>query len=113
MLWHLYDKLKILRQHIIYAVLIVIYLIIISKIKCPFYTLFNIKCPTCGVTRALICILTLNIKGYISYNAMALPLIICVLLEIHKSFLKKQILIDTLCILILIINLFYYFTRFF
>lgn len=45
---------------------------------CPINRLLGIKCPGCGLTRAFMCILKLDIFGALKYNLMSLPLFICI-----------------------------------
>ena len=41
------------------------------------------RCPTCGVTRAILSLARLDVKGYFEYHPLAIPLVISVLLMIH------------------------------
>ena len=62
--------------------------VFITDIGCPFYYVFGIPCPTCGTTRALICLFRLDIKGYLSYNPAALfllPLPMIVAFDLHRQ----------------------------
>lgn len=58
-------------------------------ITCPILYLTGYICPTCGVTRALLALIHLNIQSYLSYQPMALPLAIVVLLAFHLQQMKK------------------------
>ncbi len=40
------------------------------KIKCPFYTLTNLYCPGCGITRCLFALIKLDFKSAFSYNPL-------------------------------------------
>ncbi|MBC8576336.1 DUF2752 domain-containing protein [Oscillospiraceae bacterium BX1] len=48
-------------------------------------------CPTCGSTRAILSLLRGNFKMYVSYQPMAIPLVIAVVLCIHLQFIKKPL----------------------
>jgi len=43
---------------------------------CWFKNIFHIPCPGCGLTRALLCILSGDLKGAFFYNALSIPLFI-------------------------------------
>lgn len=77
--------------------------------KCPFYAIFHIKCPTCGVTHAMVCLLKGDINGYISFHAMALPLMIASFLALHRNLFRKKRIIDCFCIIVAVVNICYYF----
>ena len=59
---------------------------------CPLYFLFGIPCPTCGITRALLCLLKLDIVGSFYYHALWPFVIIFVLLLIlnELKFIKLK-----------------------
>lgn len=111
MLWHSSNVLKSVRYHLLYFILLIFLFIIYSKIRCPIFSIFRIKCPTCNMTRSVICLIRGNYIGYIRNNAMTIPVIISVLLEIHSPKLKSKKVIDVLCISIIVLNLIYYFIR--
>ena len=58
---------------------------IISGIGCPIYSVLGVRCPTCGVTRALLGLLTGNLERYFHMQPFALPLINAVIVAIHLS----------------------------
>lgn len=82
-------------------------------ITCPFYYLFKIPCPTCGITRSLICLLKLDLKGYLHYNALSVPVVIAFLLVIHINILKGKLrkIALTFSLIVFILNLIYYIYR--
>lgn len=43
---------------------------------CPFYNLFKIPCPGCGLTRAMIALMHLDFKGSIEENILGIPLVL-------------------------------------
>ncbi len=50
-----------------------------GKSVCLFRNIFHIPCPSCGLTRAFICIISGNLKEAFYYNAVSLPLFFCFL----------------------------------
>lgn len=66
---------------------------VLGGFKCVFLTLTGIPCPGCGMTRALICLLSLDISGVFHYHPLFFvpPLIVicAVLTLISKSDERK------------------------
>ena len=60
-------------------------------IHCPFLLLTGSICPTCGSTRAILALLHGDFKGYLSYQPMAVPLAIAVILCAHLQYMKKRL----------------------
>lgn len=54
-------------------------------IDCPVRFATGIPCPACGMTRAMLSLLTGDCKGYFYYNAMALPMTLLLAVGIHKD----------------------------
>ena len=52
---------------------------------CPIYKYLGVRCPTCGVTRALGGLLSGDLEQYFSMNPFAIPLVIAVVVGIHLS----------------------------
>lgn len=80
-----------------YLGLILIFLLYTNlHIPCIFKKTFHIPCPSCGMTRAFISIINLNIKNAISYNILSIPLfltlIIIFITNILDIIFKKQYL---------------------
>jgi hypothetical protein len=73
--------------------------------------LFNIPCPTCGVTRAMLSLALFDISGYLHYHPLAAPLIVAVLLMIHIKHLKHKWAAYSFVMIVLAINLCIYFVR--
>ena len=42
--------------------------------KCPFYWIFGIPCPGCGMTRAIVCLLRGDIRGVLAMHPLAITL---------------------------------------
>ena len=67
------------------ALLIVFIVYILVDIGCPIYKCLGIRCPTCGVTRALHSLLLGDLEHYFSLNPFAILLVIAVIIGIHLS----------------------------
>lgn len=97
-----------------FAVAILIILIFLDYYSCPFYLLFGLPCPTCGVTRAVLSLFRLDMEGYIRYNAMAAFLLSAVLLFFYKRvFNKRCVAADIYIYAVLGANAVYYVLRLF
>ena len=59
------------------------------KITCPILSLTGIPCPTCGTTRALLSLLRGDIKNYLYYQPMAVPMTITVVLCMHIRIMRR------------------------
>ena len=103
-------KKTILRRHILPVTVICIYFAVgaTGVITCPIRALLDIPCPTCGVTRAMLSLVTLDLEGYVHYNVMALPLIVAVLVAIHRRLFKHKAIADILLFTVLAVNTVYY-----
>lgn len=77
-------------------------------ISCPIKAVLGIKCPTCGVTTALLCLLKGDLRGYWSTQPFALLLASAVLLEINGFLFKKRIAIDIYAVTVAAANFVYY-----
>lgn len=60
------------------------------NITCPILFLSGIPCPTCGCTRALMCLLRGDLRGYVYYHPLAVFLLLAVVLMIHQKFFPKK-----------------------
>ena len=63
------------------------------------------ECPTCGMSRAILCLLKGDIRGYFSFNYLALPTLIGFYALLHvsertKKFVNIYAVILAVCILI-------------
>ena len=83
---------KIFIKHIVIILMIfTIWLLFqIFSIPCPSKLFFKVPCPACGTTRALFSLLKLDFNSYLNYNFMALPIVICIILEFHKKLFKNK-----------------------
>ncbi len=83
---------------------------------CPFLQLTGVPCPTCGVTRAILCLLRWDWEGYLFYQPMALPLVVSVLLLLHSSCISGRCLrrvLSALSLIVVLSNLCLYFSALF
>ena len=82
-----------------------------TNITCPFKEILNFPCTTCGVTRALVALIRLDISGYLKNNAMALFLFVAVFLMLNIDFFEKRKIIYFYVFSVLMINFIYYLFR--
>ncbi len=77
--------------------LLFVVLYILTKIfncsLCPIKNLFGISCPGCGLTRAFICILKLDVVSAINYNILSIPLFLGIC--IYIIMLMFDVLLNT------------------
>jgi len=101
---------RVLLINLTFVAVLAFYYFVLSllRISCPIKAIFNIPCPTCGVTRALICLVKGDIGGYFKYNAFALPLVFAVILELNRFVFKKPIYADVYAIAVAALNFVYY-----
>ena len=79
---------KIILYHII---ALIILLFIIFFYKCPIYYFFNIPCPGCGITRAYLALLSLDIKGAFHFHPLFFTIAPTILYIAHRNVLKKKL----------------------
>ena len=77
---------KLIDCLIILAIAVVMYLL---KIPCLFKSVFGIECPGCGITRAYISILSLDIKKAFEFNPMFWSVPIVSLIYLFENKLNK------------------------
>ena len=65
-------------------------MIYLLPVTCLWKALFGIECPTCGMTRAIICLLQGNPAGYLAHNAMAVPVTGAVLMLLACEILAQK-----------------------
>ena len=104
----------IVKKHIVYIFTICFFYILLRyyNVSCPILAFLGVPCPTCGVTRAMIALFTLNFKNYLHYHPLAIPLIIAVCLMLHARFLKRKKLVYTFVLFVLILNFIFYIYRY-
>lgn len=86
------------RKYYIIEIVLIIGLTFIFSILniriCPFFYIFNIPCPGCGLTRSITFLLKGNINESIKYNILGLPLIVCCIIYILFFIFSKEYLIN-------------------
>ena len=104
----------LIRRHVAYilAICLLVFVFKILKITCPILFLFGVPCPTCGVTRAVVCFIKFDFQGYLYYHPLALLLVMAVLLMLHLKLFKRKKLTCCLACIILAFNLLLYIFRF-
>ena len=58
---------------------------ILTGVGCPIYNFLGVRCPTCGVTRALTGLLSGDLGQYFNMNPFAIPLVVATVIGIHLS----------------------------
>ena len=83
-------------------------LIYILDTTCLIKKMVGVDCPTCGMTRSIICLINGDVLGYLSYNFLALPTFLVVYLSFHiKKEKTKKIMNALIIVLALMIFLRY------
>lgn len=72
------------------VILVVLLIYILTGIGCPIYKWLGIRCPTCGVTRALRGLLSGDLEQYLSMNPFAIPLVVATVVGIHLSIMPTK-----------------------
>lgn len=98
------------KAHIVYFSAIIIFIVLINAfdIGCPILYLFDVPCPTCGVSRALLSLVKLDVTGYFHYHPMGVPLLISVWFMIHIKLFQHKKIIYAFVLLTLVVNTFLY-----
>lgn len=85
----------------------------LADLGCPIKLIFNTPCPTCGVTRAMVSLLTFDFQAYINHNVMAIPLTVSVMLMIGINKINKKLPVYIFVAITLSVNTMYYLCRVF
>lgn len=75
---------------------------------CVLRNLTGIPCPTCGASRAILSLLTFNLKGYFYYHPIALALLLTVHTTAFPSKYRKFIIVYMVAAVILTLILYFY-----
>lgn len=99
-------KKSVAKQHVIYFLVICCFIAVmqIENINCLIAAFFGIPCPTCGVTRAMLSLFSLDFKGYMGYHPLALPLVASVILLLHAKVIKRCLWIYIVASAVLLLN---------
>lgn len=57
---------------------------------CPFYNLFEIPCPGCGLTRAIICLLNFDVYKSLQFNILGIIVVLIVFIYTIFVILNKD-----------------------
>lgn len=74
------NKKTVLLISLLILVMILIFLFIEGKFDCLFKKIFKIACPSCGMTRTMTAIFHGNFLEAYSYNILAMPIILFIVL---------------------------------
>ena len=94
----------VVRRTAIYSAVLLFYVAVLYAfgITCPIYALTGFKCPTCGVTRAMMSLFRLDFHSYASYNPLAAPILLAVWYLINADLFKHKRVWTTVSIMILV-----------
>lgn len=81
------------------------------RLGCVVQRIAHIPCPACGMTRALISFLKMDLNSYFYYNAFAVPVTFSVAFLLCDT--KKFKAMKFISIIIIFLNFFYYLYRLF
>lgn len=78
---------KIIVKHIFYILLLSIIFAILYFFKTPcFFRLFTgIPCPSCGMTRAFLSLIKLNLRESFYYHPLLIPSLLAAFIAIHMK----------------------------
>lgn len=62
---------------------------------CPFYNIFHIPCPGCGLSRAYDELIHLNFRQSIRYNILAIPILLFLISYFILVITKREKIINT------------------
>lgn len=87
--WRIHNPLH--KLLITVAVLVYALVIALTPLSCPFWMVTGLPCPGCGMSRALLALVRLDIKTAFSYHLMvwSLPILYLCFLFDGKLFQKK------------------------
>ena len=105
---------RVIKRTLVWLAIFVAYVALLNLlgITCPIKYLLGIRCPTCGVSRALTSLLKFDFGGYIESNPFAIPLVFAVWLLLNASDFQKKRLSTSVAFLILCANLVYFICTF-
>ncbi len=103
----------IIKRTAVYGIILLIYIIVLTAfdIHCPFADIIGIKCPTCGASRALVSLLTLDFQSYYSYHPLAIPLVVSVWIMINIEYFKHKIAATSVAIFVVSLNFILYLSK--
>ena len=104
---------KIIKRTCIWFAILLVYTLILLTfdIHCPISDIIGIKCPTCGITRAVISLLKLDFKASFNYHPLAVPVVMAVWLLLNLEFFKHKKIILSISLSIVVLNFILYLSR--
>lgn len=83
---------KVLRKHLVFFGFFALYYIFLDLLDttCLIKKVFGFHCPTCGATRSLISLLTLDFKGYWYYHPASILIVVALFLGLHRKNILKN-----------------------
>jgi len=73
-------KNKLIKLSILLLETVLLYVLLNFNIGCFFKSIFKIRCPGCGLTRAFISLFNLDFITAFKYNILSIPLFISIIL---------------------------------
>ncbi len=95
---------------LVYFIFLLIYVSLLTafNVHCPFAFFLGIKCPTCGISRALISLLSLDLKSYFSYHPLAIPMVVSVWILITQDLIKFKRSVKAAAMITVVLNFIIY-----
>ena len=78
---------KVILKHILYilSLFIILFILYILKIPCFFRFFTGVPCPSCGMTRAFMSLIKLNLADSFYYHPILIPALITAFIAIHRD----------------------------
>ena len=101
---------NIAKRTVLYGIVLGIYVFVLNifDMHCPFFDVVGIKCPTCGVSRAIISMLKMEFSKSINFHPLAVPLVISVWICLNAEFLKHKKVALSFAGSIILLNFIFY-----
>ncbi len=88
-------------------------LIYLLDTSCLIKKIIGIECPTCGMTRSIVCLLKGDILGYFRFNYLGLPTLLVIYLTFHIQNEKSKKIMNVICIALALAILLRYIINFY
>ncbi len=105
---------RLISLHLAAIVGIVVFLFVTNVLfsdGCLIKIVTGYCCPTCGMTRALFCIVKGDFYGYVQYNAMSIPCASAVIVGFHTNKIKHKAISNGFICAVAICTFAYYIER--
>jgi len=103
------------KHHLVYFLVFPLFLAIgaifnaLCGVSCPFFAVFGLPCPTCGVSRAILALCHFDVQSYLFFHPLALPLLVSVWLMLHMRLFKRKRPLLVFCLSTVGVNTVFYF----